>query len=153
MFFTTPTALRYVSRSDASDLLSSYAPLGFTLDDIHWPSVEHYYQGMRFTDPEQRQAIANADNPARAQELAKQHKSAQRQDWEKIKLTVMTRALYTRCHQHPPARQALLRSGNQDILENAQYDYYWGCGRDGRGHNHYGKLLMAVREKLQQESA
>ena len=31
------------------------------------------------------------------------------------------------------------------------YDYYWGVGRDGRGHNVFGKVLMAVRDKLMQE--
>ena len=37
------------------------------------------------------------------------------------------------------------------IVESSMYDYYWGCGQDGGGHNTHGKVLMAVREKLKAE--
>jgi predicted NAD-dependent protein-ADP-ribosyltransferase YbiA (DUF1768 family) len=33
------------------------------------------------------------------------------------------------------------------------YDYYWGVGRDGRGYNVFGKVLMAVRDKLMEEGS
>ena len=48
--------------------------------------------------------------------------------------------------------EALLATGDNPIVENDQYDYYWGCGRDRRGDNTYGKVLMDVREKLRQEA-
>ena len=31
------------------------------------------------------------------------------------------------------------------------YDCYWGCGRDTRGLNTYGKVLMNVRARLRKE--
>ena len=37
------------------------------------------------------------------------------------------------------------------IVESSLYDHYWGCGRDQRGHNYYGKMLMDVRDKLRAE--
>lgn len=37
------------------------------------------------------------------------------------------------------------------LMENSQYDYYWGCGRDRLGHNAYGKVLINVRKKLREE--
>jgi predicted NAD-dependent protein-ADP-ribosyltransferase YbiA (DUF1768 family) len=37
------------------------------------------------------------------------------------------------------------------LVESSNYDYFWGCGRDRRGENMYGKVLMNVREKLREE--
>jgi predicted NAD-dependent protein-ADP-ribosyltransferase YbiA (DUF1768 family) len=36
-------------------------------------------------------------------------------------------------------------------VETTLYDYFWGLGRDQRGHNTYGAVLTDVREKLQEE--
>lgn len=152
MLFTNPEPEPlYLSRSDDSNPLGSFSRHDFSLDDADWPTVEHYFQGMKFTDPKQRAAIRNASSPAEAKQLADKHARAVREDWKKIRRTVMTRGLYIKCLTHPEVAEALLKTAPQKIVENSMYDYYWGCGRDGRGHNTYGKVLMAVREKLQKE--
>lgn len=152
MFFNTsePEPL-YVSRSDDANPLSSFSRHGFYLDDANWPTVEHYFQGMKFTDADQRAAIRASASPAEARRLAERHARAVRGDWKDIRQTVMTRGIYIKCRSHPDAARALLMTGTQTIVESSMYDYYWGCGRDGRGHNVYGKVLMAVREKLKAE--
>ena len=63
----------------------------------------------------------------------------------------MTRGFYIKCRTHPEVAKALLATDTRKIVESSMYDYYWGCGRDGRGHNTYGKVLMAVRDKLKTE--
>jgi ribA/ribD-fused uncharacterized protein len=152
MFFSTPEAQPlYLSRSDEGNPLSSFSSHGFFLDDADWPTVEHYYHGMKFIDPDQRAAIRDAPTPAEAKRLAGQHARAVRKDWKKIRQTVMTRGFYIKCQAHADVAKALLDTGDIKIVENGMYDYYWGCGRDGRGHNTYGKVLMAVREKLKIE--
>jgi hypothetical protein len=152
MFFNTPDSEPlYVSRSDDSNPLSSFSNHGFSLDEADWKTVEHYYQGMKFTDPEQRAAIRNTASPAEAGQLAKRHARAVRKDWKNIRQTVMTRGVYTKCLTHPEVAKALLMTDTRKIVESSMYDYYWGCGRDGRGDNTYGKVLMAVREKLKTE--
>ena len=35
--------------------------------------------------------------------------------------------------------------------ELSGYDYFWGSGRDMRGKNNFGKVLMGVRDKLRSE--
>lgn len=42
----------------------------------------------------------------------------------------------------------MLATGDEDIVENAPSDYYWGCGADGSGKNMLGKILMEVRNTL-----
>lgn len=143
----------YVSRNNVSDILGSYASYPFFLDELEWPTVEHYYQALKFNEPEQRQAIQQTPTPEAALELAEQHKKAIRKDWKKVKETVMTRGVYIKCRTHAAVTEALLDTGEQKIVENAQFDYFWGCGRDGRGNNAYGKVLMAVRDKLRSEQA
>ena len=75
-----------------------------------------------------------------------------RDDWKKVRRVVMTRAVYTRSHAHPESAKALLETGSRKLMENSQYDYFWGCGRDRRGENTYGQVLMDVREKLRNET-
>jgi ribA/ribD-fused uncharacterized protein len=145
-----PTPL-YVSRSDPLNPLSSYSKHGFELDDAEWPSVEHYYQAAKFESAELRKSILEVDHPAKAEKLAKKNKKAMRKDWEQVRETYMTRGIYIKCRTHNEVAEALLATGDQNIVESSQYDYYWGCGRDGRGHNTFGKVLMAVRDKLQEE--
>lgn len=152
MFFSkSESSPHYVSRTDPLDLLSSYSRHGFELDGDTWPSVEHYYQGMKFKPGELRNAIRDADHPAKAQKLAANNKKHIRNDWKKVKETIMTRAIYIKCRTHLEAANALLATKDRKIVENSQFDYFWGCGRDGRGHNTYGRILMAVRNRLIEE--
>lgn len=151
IFSRSRSAPFYVSRTDAMNLLSSYSKHGFDLDGDTWPSVEHYYQGMKFKPGELRDAIRNADHPDTTQKLAAQNKTQVRNDWKQVKEVIMTRGIYIKCRTHPEVANALLATEDRKIIENSQYDYFWGCGRDGRGHNTFGKVLMSVREKLRQE--
>jgi ribA/ribD-fused uncharacterized protein len=154
MLFDTPQPEPiYVSRGDETSLLSTCSNHGFHLDDADWQTVEHYFQGMKFTDPDQRAAIRDMPTPGEARKLAERHARAVRGDWKKIQQTVMTRGIYTKCLAHAEVARALIMTGSRKIVENSQYDYFWGCGRDGRGYNTYGKVLMAVRDKLRAELA
>jgi ribA/ribD-fused uncharacterized protein len=106
---------------------------------------------MKFELQEQREAIRGAASPADAARLAKKHRRQIRKDWKKLKSTVMTRGVYIKCRTHPEVAEALLNTRGTHIVENSQFDYYWGCGRDGRGENTYGMVLMEVRDKLRSE--
>ncbi|MBK1643583.1 hypothetical protein CKO25_02695 [Thiocapsa imhoffii] len=142
----------YISMSDAANPLSSVISQPFRLDEFDWPTAEHYMLAMLFEDPEPREAIRTAADPAEAHKQFKRHKRKRRPDWEAVRRLYMTRAIYTRCQTHPEAASALLQTGDKQIIESSLYDYYWGCGRDGRGHNTYGEVLMDVRERLREEA-
>ncbi|OOZ38680.1 GTP cyclohydrolase [Solemya pervernicosa gill symbiont] len=153
MFNATDKKVIYVARSDADNPLASFSRHGFELDGESWPSVEHYYHGMKFEDGEVRESIRSTPHPSDTAKLAKKHRRHIRKDWNKIRVTVMTRAIYIKCRSHPEVAAALQATGELRIVETSQYDYFWGCGRDARGDNRYGEVLMNVRNKLREEAS
>lgn len=153
MFSSNKKEPYYISRSDVNHPLASWSKYSFDLDGDNWPSVEHYYQGMKFEPGELRDAIRNADHPKKAQDLADANKKGIRGDWKDVRKVMMTRAIYIKCRTHKSVTDLLLATDDHKIIENSQYDYFWGCGRDGRGNNAFGKALMAVREKLRAEQS
>ncbi len=141
----------FLSRTDPHEPLAAYSRHGFDLDGCHWPSVEHYFQGMKFEDEAYRQRVRLAEHPGQARKLGRTRFKRVREDWKKIRRVVMTRAVYTKCRTHSDVAAALLETGDLLLVENSAYDYFWGCGRDRRGRNTYGRVLMDVRAKLLEE--
>lgn len=143
----------YFSRSDSSELLGTHFLQSFFLDDAEWPSAEHYFQAMKFEDSAYRERIRLAPTPQKARKLGRTKLKKIRKDWKKIRTTIMTRALYIRAKSHAKFSRYLLDTNQLRLVENSSYDYFWGCGRDRRGDNNYGKALMNVRQKLTMELA
>ena len=141
----------FLSRSDVHHPFGTFSQHSFFLEGVEWPSVEHYYQAMKFEDPEYQQRIRQADHPRKARKLGRSRLKKRRKDWRQIKTTVMTRGVYSKCRTYPEIARALLATGSKTLIENSNYDYFWGCGRDRRGANRYGEILMNVRSKLRQE--
>tara|TARA_R110002073_G_scaffold25_1_gene667 strand:- start:5660 stop:6127 length:468 start_codon:yes stop_codon:yes gene_type:complete len=143
----------FLSRSDENQVLGTHAIQPFTLDEKEWLSVEHYFQAMKFetTSADYFEKIRLAPDAKKARKLGATRFKKVRDDWKKVRRVVMTRAIYTCAHTHPETKKALLDTGKRKIMENSQYDYFWACGRDRRGENIYGQVLMDVREKLRNE--
>jgi len=151
--FETPSedSSLFLSRSDPNELLSSFSRHGFELEDQYWPSVEHYFQAMKFENPVYRELVREAPHPKKARRMGRSRLKKLRGDWKKIRRVVMTRAVYTKCRSHEEVARHLLQTGDLLLVESSQYDYFWGCGRDRRGENTYGQVLMDVRARLREE--
>lgn len=143
----------YFSRSDVNEDFGTFSHHSFVLEDKEWPSVEHYYQAMKFESAEDQDKIRGANHPKKARKWGRSRFRKIRSDWKKVKVVYMTRAVYTKCKTYPAIAERLLATGNRMLLESSQYDYFWGCGRDRRGNNQYGQILMNVRQKLREECA
>ncbi|MGC4119007.1 MAG: NADAR family protein [Myxococcales bacterium] len=118
-----------------------------------WPTTEHYFQAQKFAGTEHEGEIRRAAGPMVAARMGRSRARPLRKDWEKVKDDVMRTAVEAKVRQHDDVRQALLGTGEEDIVEAAQGDSYWGYGPDGKGRNQLGKILMEIRAKLVAEAA
>lgn len=153
IFTKLPDDAFCLNRDDAHHPLAAFSKHSFELEGQGWLSVEHYFQAMKFSDTALQQRIRDASHPLLAQKIARRNFWKVRGDWKKIQRVIMTRATYTKCRTHPEVAEALLATGERMIVEQSLYDHYWGCGRDQRGYNYYGKMLMDVRQRLREEGA
>jgi ribA/ribD-fused uncharacterized protein len=143
----------YLSRVDSEELLGSFVPLSFLLEGTLWPTVEHYLQAMQYESTFEQERVRLLETPALAHKERKgRWFKRRRQNWKTVAPVYLTRAIYTRCKTHKAATHRLLNTDESMLIENDQYDYFWGCGRDRRGENQYGHVLMNVRQKLRSES-
>jgi len=152
LFTETDVDALFLSRSDVEEVLGAWSEHPFSLEDKEWPTVEHYYQAMKFEDESYQEKIRHADSAKHARKLGRRRFKKLRTDWKKVKVVYMTRALYTKCKTYPEIAKTLLETEGKRLVENNLYDYYWGCGRDRRGTNMYGQVLMNVRNRLKEES-
>jgi len=140
--------IRFFSKSDTHREFSNFAPFPIELDGLRWPTTEHYYQAQKFTDTELQQKIRKAEKPIVAKKLADKHRAKIRTDWDAVKDEVMYRAVRRKFELHAELRDLLLATGDEDIVEAAPTDYYWGVGREGTGQNKLGKIIERIRAEL-----
>ena len=112
-----------------------------------WPSVEHYYQAMKFpTEPEFQEAIRQEPSPSRAKKMGTAPDHGLRGDWETIKERVMKAALVQKFKQNPRLLQLLQSTGTKPLLYASKADAFWGSKT-----NRLGALLEEVRRELKDE--
>ncbi len=127
---------------------SNYFVAKMTIDGKVWPTVEHYFQAMKFpSNPEYQEQIRVAKTPAAAKKLGKTTEVPTRPDWSKVRESVMLTAVRTK-FQIPALKAKLLSTGDVLIRDMSPQDNFWGVGRSGKGQNKLGKILMRVREEL-----
>ncbi|WP_232305515.1 NADAR family protein [Gilvimarinus polysaccharolyticus] len=154
VFFTQSAEdAQCINMQDPDEPLGRVSPQPFELEDVTWPTAEHYWLAMRFVQEADREAVRLAPSLVQARKLAGGWFKKKRPGWKAEQPVLMSRALYTQCLTYPDMAQTLLDTGEQLLLENSQFDYYWGCGRDRRGENHYGQVLMNIRARLRQRAA
>ena len=121
----------YFARDRAQfGFLSHFHPSPILLDGEAWPTVEHFYQAQKSSDPAYRAAIREAIHPGRAKSLAAQptaprrisrhswfkaHDRLPRQDWHDVKLDIMRRADRAKYEQNPDLCALLLDTGNAEL--------------------------------------
>jgi N-glycosidase YbiA len=128
--------------------LSNFHPSRVTFKGMEYRTVEHAYQAAKTNDISLRKKIANAATPGMAKYIGR--KLFLRDDWDAVKLSIMNDLVRQKFTAHPCLAAQLLATGDDALIEGNWWgDIYWGVCR-GRGENHLGKILMAVRAELNQ---
>jgi ribA/ribD-fused uncharacterized protein len=143
----------YSNREEPYGCFSNFSYHGFELDGAYWPTSEHYFQAQKFPETPHCEQIRQARTPKDAAKMGRDRSRPLRKDWEQVKDDIMRKAVLRKFETHAEIREILLATGDEEIVENAPGDYYWGCGKDGSGKNMLGQILMEVRDILQKKFA
>ena len=92
--------------------------------------------------------IQTAPTPEIAAQIGRNLEHQPHSDWAQRKREVMYLAVSQKFRTHLSIQQILLETENAEIIEDSPVDYFWGCGIEGSGTNHLGRILMQVRDRL-----
>lgn len=136
--------------TDPYGCFSNFSRHAIELDGYIWPTVEHYYQAYKFHETERdylMPLIRMADTPEIAAAIGRKPENVAHPNWDKLKLEVMSRAIRKKVFTHASIRDILISTHPHELVEDSPVDYFWGCGADGTGANHLGRLLVAIRNE------
>lgn len=124
--------------------LSNFYPVEIKLDGIVYPNAETAFQAQKTMDAEERRKFSMLKNPVQAKRLGRKVKL--RDDWEEVKLDIMTEIVSQKFLQHPHLIEMLLQTGDEELVEGNKWnDRFWGVCK-GKGENNLGKILMKIRD-------
>jgi ribA/ribD-fused uncharacterized protein len=133
--------------------LSTFEMDGFKENNLHYNSVEHYFQSKKFevTNPEAAKEIRESENSQEANVAGRTHKKM-RPDWDSIKYEVMYNANYLKFSQNANLKEKLLRTGDVRIAQLSDQEFYWSENFEEKpkGRSLLGKILMEIRSKLKE---
>ena len=138
----------YSNKGGPYALFSNFASTPITIEDEEWPTVEHYFQSRKTLDEWEREKIRRCSTPWEAKKAGRE--LVLRKDWYFIREKYMLIALRAKFTQYPGLRQLLLDTKQANIHEESPTDTYWGYAF-GKGKDRLGKLLMQVREELEEQ--
>lgn len=129
--------------------LSNFWPAEVQMYGVAYPTVEHAYQASKTNNPKLRETIRACPTPGEAKRKGKQ--LVIRQDWFTFRLQAME-TLLRRKFSIPELKEKLLSTGEEDLVEGNNWgDTFWGVCLN-QGENNLGKLLMKIRQELQEET-
>ena len=130
------------------DFLSNFFLRHIIWDGMLFPSSEHAYQAAKTFNMKERELISKEPMPGKAKRLGKN--VCLREHWEDIKISIMMDILRIK-FSNSDLKQKLLNTGNEELIEGNNWnDRFFGIC-NGVGQNWLGRLLMALREELQNE--
>lgn len=128
--------------------LSNFEPCEIISDGILFKSVEHAFVAAKTLDRDTKLKISQIRTPGQAKRFGRKSLKL-REDWEQIKVQIMFELLQQKFSMEP-FKAKLLATGNSHIEETNNWnDTFWGVC-NGVGQNKLGKLLMSVRDWLEQ---
>lgn len=141
--------IQFSSKSASYNEFSNFHKAKFLLDGKEWPTVEHYFQAQKFSSsPEYQEKIRGASEPNRAKTFGASKEFPIRNDWDTYRDEVMRKGIKAKFEQNPNLKQLLVSTTPHPLIEDTT-DPYWGQGKNKKGKNRLGVLLMELRDSFQ----
>ena len=128
--------------------LSNFYRSSIKADNIVWPTAEHFFQGLKSCDRDERLAISRAPTPGVSKRLGRQVSLPS--NWNDIRVDVMRMVVRFKFEQNPELVLRLRATGDAYLVEgNTWHDQFWGAVRNHKGRligkNWLGRILVAER--------
>jgi hypothetical protein len=144
--------IKFYRSSGEFGFLSNLYKRQITFEGRQFPHAEAAYQFGKAKDPGVAEWIAAAPKPHLCAAIGHALLAFDiKPDWQDIKIERMRQVLYAKFTQHPDLAEELLNTFGATLIEASPTDSFWGIGKNGRGSNMLGILLMELRRKLQQQ--
>ncbi len=142
--------------------LSQWYPAPFTVDDVTYPTAEHYMMAEKARlsgDEETRSQILASTDPREAKALGRKVRGFDAAVWERERFGVVVRGNEAKFSADPALRAFLLDTAPRVLVEASPVDPIWGIGLAAddpaaqdparwRGLNLLGFALMEARGRL-----
>jgi hypothetical protein len=122
--------------------LSNFWPSSIMMDGDRYDTVEAAYQAARTLSRDDRRTIRRMPTPGRAKRAGKL--VTVRHDWDGINIRIMTSLVRSKFSAPAMAAKLAATYPAELVEDNAWGDVFWGTS-GGKGENHLGRILMAVR--------
>jgi ribA/ribD-fused uncharacterized protein len=120
-----------------------------------------YHKALLFNDRAvAQQIITSGSDPKTVKALGRKVRNFEEGKWDAAKFGIVVQANREKFEAHKGLRDALLGTGERELVEASPMDRIWGIGfgkaraganRGMWGQNLLGKALMQVRKELQAE--
>ncbi len=129
-------------------VFSNFSSFQIMYEGKLYPTSEHVYHAMKFTDPEIQEKMRLAISAHEAFYLARDFEDKKRSDWNDVRYEYMKQILRLKVEQHPYVKKKLIASDGLIIIEDSWRDAAWGWGPDRDGQNLLGNAWMEVRSEI-----
>ena len=148
--------VKFYHRGQDNFFLSNSSDFAVISDDIRYPTAEHLFQASKFLPhrPDLANKVRKAGNPLDAIKIARKFSEDVKPGWirEGINVQTMRNVLLLKFTQHSNLKEALLETGDANLVNDSPNDAFWGATSDRRGRNELGKALISVRETIRTSS-
>lgn len=140
---------------------SQWFPRGFTLDNIFYPTAEHYMmvEKARLFEPSRIEMVLKAKTTKEVKLLGRSIKNFDEKIWKDKSFDIVYKGNIAKFSQNQDLKEFIFSTGNKVIVEASLYDKIWGIGMlendknasfpmKWNGENKLGFVLMRVREDL-----
>ncbi|MCD8083009.1 MAG: NADAR family protein [Clostridiales bacterium] len=126
--------------------LSNFYPCEMEYNGIRYQNSEAAFQAQKCANRSDRMRFSNL-NASEAKKLGRS--VSLRPDWEEIKVGVMREVVRAKFRCNPDLKDKLIETSGEYLEEgNTWGDRIWGTV-NGNGANLLGKILMDLREELE----
>ena len=141
--------IRFYRSTGKYGFLSNLYPCKVFCEGSTFESSEHAYQYGKSDDLNIKRYIKDAPTPALACIVGHGlFPYMVKEGWKDEKVNRMYGVLLLKFKQHEDLAKKLLDTGEAILIEDSKSDGFWGVGKNGKGKNMLGKLLMEVRDEL-----